>query len=83
MPADLFSTVFKVADGGIMTDEVGVITGDVELESSLAGSDEAVARCRYDGANEWYVVSDASRVLGSGEDLQGFHEALVRKYRTV
>lgn len=81
MPAEVFTTVIKVARGGIMTDEVGVITGDVEIESSLSDSGEAVARCRYDQANEWYVVSDAVRALHSGETLKDFHEALVGEYR--
>lgn len=83
MPAEVFTTVIKVARGGIMTDEVGVITGDVEIESSLSDSGEAAAHCRYDQANEWYVVTDAARALHSGEELKEFHEELVAKYRRV
>ena len=84
MPAEVLSTVITVAPGGIMTDEVGVITGDVEIESSLdaaESSPRAIARCRYDQANEWYAVSDAARPLDSGEQLQDFHHALVEKFQ--
>lgn len=85
MPAEVFSTVITVAPGGIMTDEVGVITGDVEIESSLDAAElspRAVARCRYDQANEWYLVTDAARSLDSAEQLQDFHDELVQKYRS-
>ncbi|AJT40374.1 hypothetical protein [Psychromicrobium lacuslunae] len=84
MPAEVFSTVLKVAPGGIMTDEVGVITGEVEIESSLddtAPSPRAVARCRYDQANEWYSITDAARSLDSAEQLQDFHQTLVEKFQ--
>lgn len=87
MPAEpeVHTTVLKAAPGGIMTDEVGVITGDIEIESSWAGPGKAVARCRYDGADEWYVITDSARDLGSSapQDLAQFHEALVQRYRQL
>ncbi|GAA1048812.1 hypothetical protein [Arthrobacter russicus] len=85
MPAesDVRNTVLTAARGGIMTDEVGVITGDVEIESSWASPGHAAARCRYDGADEWYAITDAARELAAGtaEELTRFHEALVQRYR--
>lgn len=81
--AELLKTVFTAARGGIMTDEVGVITGDIEIESSWAAPGKAVARCRYDGADEWYVITEAARDLdpATAEELGRFHAELVQRYR--
>lgn len=87
MPAEseTLNTVITAAPGGIMTDEVGVITGDIEIESSWAAPGQAVARCRYDGAEEWYVITDAARQLESTgpAGLAAFHENLVAQYRQL
>lgn len=85
MPADseVFSTVITVAPGGIMTDEVGVVTGDIEIESSWEAPGKAFARCRYDGADEWYTITAAARDVDSAtaEELTRFHETLVQRYQ--
>lgn len=48
------STTITAREGGIMTAEVGAITGEVEVVTSLEG--EAVTtRVRYAGAEEWYT----------------------------
>jgi hypothetical protein len=45
--------------GGVMTDEVGIVTGDLTLTPWLDG-DTVRLRVQYKGADEWYTVSDAS-----------------------
>jgi len=42
-----------------MTDEVGIVTGDLTLTPWLDG-DTVRLRVQYKGADEWYTVSDAS-----------------------
>lgn len=46
-------------DGGVMTDEVGIITGDLTLTPWLDGHTVRL-RVQYKGAEEWYTVSDAA-----------------------
>lgn len=65
---------------GIMTDEVGTITGDVELKSECDDAGDAHATVRYKDADEWYTVPDAREKLASAVDLPIYHTKLVGKY---
>ncbi|MFG2395214.1 hypothetical protein ACGFYF_41120 [Streptomyces lavendulae] len=40
-----------------MTDEVGVITGDVTLTSGAGPDGTASVRIQYTGAEEWYTLT--------------------------
>src|SRR4029434_2884503 len=44
------------APGGVMTDEVGVVTGEWTLRSELAGG-TVTLRAQYKDADEWYAVT--------------------------
>ena len=66
------STTTIARNGGIMTVEVGTITGEVELESSIDASFIASTRVRYAGAEEWYAV-EGSTQLASPNDLAAYH----------
>lgn len=61
---------------GIMTDEVGVITGDLELATLDADGDITVW-LRYAGATEWYRMSAADCHLHDPRDHEALHSALV------
>ncbi|MEO3870446.1 hypothetical protein ABGB18_16655 [Nonomuraea sp. B12E4] len=41
--------------GGVMTDEVGVITGEVTVRTEIAGG-RATVRIQYFEADEWYEI---------------------------
>ncbi|SFS86888.1 hypothetical protein [Saccharopolyspora flava] len=72
--AELRTTV-TAPPGGVMTDEVGVITGDLEL--ATACEDGAVTVwIRYDGAEEWYRLSAADCHLHDQRDHQPLHDCL-------
>ena len=43
--------------GGVMTDEVGAITGDLELQTSVTPNSGIEALVRYPGARDLYTVS--------------------------
>ncbi len=43
--------------GGAMTDEVGVITGDLTVATSLSPDGSAVIAIQYTGAEEWYTLT--------------------------
>lgn len=71
------STITTVTPGAVMTDEVGVITGSVEIVCACDDSAHATVRVRYSGAAEWYRVSDLDRDLPSPDDLDAFHREVV------
>ncbi|MGW5649431.1 hypothetical protein ACWEV3_19150 [Saccharopolyspora sp. NPDC003752] len=62
--------------GGVMTDEVGVITGDLELATECADGDVTVW-IRYAGAAEWYRLSAADCHLHDPRDHEALHNALI------
>ena len=70
------SSPFVAGPGGVMTDEVGVVTGDLELRTTL---DQGVLRAlvRYEGAEEWYAVTGASCRLADPRDLDAVHRVLL------
>jgi hypothetical protein len=70
--------------GGVMTEEAGAVTGDLELltRPSEAGEGGALeALVRYAGAREWYTVS-CSPVPAGGEDHRALHEAVLARLTT-
>ncbi|MCE6995667.1 hypothetical protein LZG04_12770 [Saccharothrix sp. S26] len=73
--ADL-SSAFVAGPGGVMTDEVGVVTGDLELRTTL-DKGELCALVRYEGAEEWYAVTGASCRLADPSDHQAVHAVLL------
>lgn len=62
--------------GGVMTDEVGVITGDITVVTE-ADDDQALVRVQYTGADEWYVLTGSPIPL-KGRDVQAVHEAVLK-----
>ena len=70
--------------GGVMTEEAGAITGDLELltrpmEAGEGGALEALVR--YVGAEEWYTIS-GSPVAASVEDHRALHGAALARLTT-
>jgi hypothetical protein len=62
--------------GGVMTDEVGVITGDLTLRSELAG-DQLALHVQYKDADEWYAVTGGKATLKDPADLDAVHAVVV------
>ncbi len=69
--------------GGVMTEEAGAVTGDLELITRPGESDEGGLEVlvRYAGAEEWYTVS-GSPVGAGGEDHRALHEAVLARLTT-
>jgi hypothetical protein len=63
--------------GGVMTDEVGVVTGELTLQSELGPDNSFVVRVQYKDAGEWYVVTGAKGTLKDPEDLAAVHAVVV------
>ncbi|MDQ3631056.1 MAG: hypothetical protein M3417_07275 [Actinomycetota bacterium] len=64
--------------GGVMTDEVGVITGELELRSTCTEGGALNVLVRYAGALDWYQVTGTDgRRLHDARDHEPVHELLV------
>jgi len=73
--------------GGVMTKEVGSITGDLEIATHPLAAKSIEVRVRYDGAEEWYTVKGSPIELGkaislSPNQLHELHERVVRHLTT-
>ncbi|HEY3010065.1 MAG TPA: hypothetical protein VGJ63_18655 [Micromonosporaceae bacterium] len=62
--------------GGVMTDEVGVVTGPLTLRTELAGG-EVTLRVQYKDAAEWYAVTGGHATLKDPADLDAVHTIAV------
>ena len=76
------STIGSTA-GGVLTDEVGAVTGDLEIATRMLNAGLLDVRVRYAGAEEWYTVAGSPVSVGelrsSAEEL---HERVV-EYLTI
>ncbi len=63
--------------GGVMTDEVGVVTGDLTLRTELDDAGAVVVRVQYRQAAEWYTVTGAKAKLADPRDLDTVHAIAV------
>ncbi|TDC26743.1 hypothetical protein E1265_03455 [Streptomyces sp. 8K308] len=70
-------TVFTAPRGGVMTREVGVITGELELHTGAAEDGTLTMRIRYAGAAEWYTVDGGPYRLHDPRDHEVLHEIVV------
>jgi len=66
------TTDITAGPGGVMTDEVGVVTGDLTLRSELSGNDVTL-RVQYKDADEWYTVTGGRATLKDPADLAAVH----------
>jgi hypothetical protein len=58
--------------GGVMTDEVGVVTGELTLRTEVDGGN-VVLRVQYKDAAEWYTVSGGKAKLKDPADAGAVH----------
>ncbi|MEV1009493.1 hypothetical protein [Streptomyces sp. NPDC049881] len=71
-------SVFTAPRGGVMTKEVGVITGELELHTDADEQGALTMRIRYAGADEWYTVDGGPFRLHDPRDHEVLHEVLVQ-----
>lgn len=77
MPSPKQRTTDIVAGpGGVMTDEVGVVTGDLTLQSELTDG-TYVLKVQYKGADEWYTATGTKTSLHAKADLDPMHSQAV------
>ena len=70
------TTDITAGPGGVMTDEVGVITGELTLRTELRAG-QVVLRVQYKDADEWYAVTGGLAPLADPADLAAVHTIAV------
>jgi len=75
--SDSRSTDITAPPGGVMTDEVGVITGDLTLRTEVDDALGVTLRVQYKDAAEWYVVTGAKAHLADPKDIDAVHALAV------
>jgi hypothetical protein len=77
-PNETHSTITSTT-GGVMTGEVGAVTGELEVATRpRSGTIEVVVR--YAGADEWYAVDGSPIAVNNADELSysELHEHVVR-----
>ncbi|WDZ85773.1 hypothetical protein PVK37_04840 [Micromonospora cathayae] len=62
--------------GGVMTDEVGVVTGELTLRTEFAAG-QVTLRVQYKDADEWYAVTGGRAPLPDPSGLDAVHTIAV------
>ena len=73
--------------GGVMTEEVGAVTGDLEVATRPVEAEGIEVMVRYAGAEEWYTVEGSPIELDNASGLAPpklgeLHESVVRQLTT-
>jgi len=71
------TTDIKPGPGGVMTDEVGVVTGDLTLRTDVDDKGTVAVRVQYKDAAEWYTVTGARGQLTDPRDAEAVHAIAV------
>jgi len=71
------TTDITAGPGGVMTDEVGVVTGELTLRIEVDDGGEAVVKVQYKDAAEWYTVTGAKAHLADPKDIDAVHAIAV------
>jgi hypothetical protein len=71
------STDITAPPGGVMTDDVGVVTGDLTLRTEVDDALGLTVHVQYKDADEWYTVRGAHAKLADAADLDAVHAILV------
>jgi uncharacterized protein YkuJ len=67
------TTDITAGPGGVMTDEVGVVTGELTLRTEAGRDGGVVVRVQYKDADEWYTVTGAKAKLADPKDADAVH----------
>jgi hypothetical protein len=62
--------------GGVMTDEVGVVTGELTLRTALIDG-RVTLHVQYKDADEWYAVTGGNAPLADPAALDAVHTVAV------
>jgi hypothetical protein len=63
--------------GGVMTEEAGVVTGELTLRTEVDDGLRVTLRVQYKDADEWYTVTGGQATLANAGDLDAVHAIAV------
>jgi hypothetical protein len=63
--------------GGVMTDDVGVITGRLTLRTDVNDAGDVTLHVQYKDADEWYTVRNARAHVRDTGDADAIHAIAV------
>ena len=63
--------------GGVMTDDVGVITGRLTVRTDVDNAGDVTVHEQYKDADEWYTVRNARAHLSDTEDAEAVHAIVI------
>ncbi|MER7315197.1 MULTISPECIES: hypothetical protein [Streptomyces] len=66
--------------GGVRTEEVGVVKGDLTVHTTWSNGQAEVA-VQYSGASEWYTMAGSPVRCPSEEASRSFHQSVVEAVR--
>ncbi len=75
MTAQRYTGDFTPGPGGVMTDEVGVVTGELTLATEVTEDGQATLRVQYLDADEWYTVTGGRYRLADRARGKELHDA--------
>jgi hypothetical protein len=75
--SEVLTADFVARSGGVMTDEVGAVTGELTLRTALAADGTVTQQVQYRGADEWYAVTGSRTNLADGRSLEQIHAEAV------
>lgn len=83
---DEIHSTFTSTTGGVMTEEVGAVTGDLEIATRPEGAAVRIS-VRYAGAEEWYTVEGSPISLTSTappgpDELRELHQRILSHLTT-
>jgi len=76
--SDVLQDQVTAGPGGVMTAEVGVVTGDLTLVTRDCGDGHADVSVQYTGAAEWYTVAGSPVRLREG-GLPEVHDTVLKR----
>lgn len=66
--------------GGVSTDEVGVIAGDLTVHTTWAAGQAQIA-IQFSGASDWFTMTGSPAACPSEEASRTLHQAVVEAVR--
>ncbi|MFJ8390314.1 hypothetical protein ACIQ9Q_38560 [Streptomyces sp. NPDC094438] len=70
----------KAGPGGAMTDDVGVITGELTVATTPLGDGRAQIEIQYAEADEWYTLTGSPAPVPSS-GLKALHRDVLKRVR--
>ncbi|GAB7188997.1 hypothetical protein ATKI12_8828 [Kitasatospora sp. Ki12] len=81
-PTQRYEDRVTAGPGGVMTEEVGSITGDLTVVTTAFPDRQAWVAVQYTGADEWYTLTGTPTPLTENTTLAGYHQRVLDAVRT-